>query len=70
MSTAFRYDSNLVVYFSGTSSEWSNSRISTYNYANDKYIINNTRYYYSEERPASSVGSYWHYVYDVPTIWS
>lgn len=53
-----------VVYYMGTESDWNAINIASGN----EYLINATRYYYSEKRPYFE-GNYWHYVDGVPTIW-
>ncbi len=54
---AFYYCSSLIlVYYKGTSSEWSDISIGSYNTS----LTNAMRYYYSETEPTTS-GNYWHY---------
>lgn len=50
------------VYYEGTREEWQNVSV------NSSYITEFNVYYYSETEP-SEVGSYWHYVDGVPTLW-
>lgn len=64
---AFAYDSQIKVYYKGTSSQWSSISQWNKNANYDKYIINNTRYYYSETNLGSG---YWHYVNGEPTVWA
>ena len=53
-----------IVYYNGTAEEWSGISIGDYN----SYLINATRYYYSETEPVEE-GNYWHYVGGIPTPW-
>ena len=63
--SAFAWSSNLTdVYYTGSGSEWEQITIG---YDND-YLINATRYYYSETQPTTE-GNFWHYVDGVPTVW-
>ncbi|MBO4323293.1 MAG: hypothetical protein J5836_01380, partial [Clostridia bacterium] len=55
------------VYYKGMAEEWDNISINNEGDYNN-YLINATRYYYSEEEPTES-GNYWHYVDGVPTEW-
>ena len=52
------------VYYTGTESEWENISIGSSN----SYLINATRYYYSETAPTAS-GNYWHYVDGEIVVW-
>ena len=45
------------VYYSGTAADWGSISFSS---SENNYIKNATRYYYSEDKPASD-GNYWHY---------
>ena len=49
----------------GTEKEWNAIDIEK---DGNLYLIEATRYYYSENKPAAE-GNYWHYVDGVPTIW-
>ena len=53
------------VFYMGTANDWNNISINPHN---NEYLLNATRYYYSEQEPTQS-GNYWHYVDGVPTIW-
>ena len=55
------------VYFGGTESEWTGVEIYPYN---NTALENATRYYYSEQKPTESHGSFWHYKNGAPTVWS
>jgi hypothetical protein len=54
------------VYYIGTSVDWHNIGINSYNSA----LTSATRYYYSESQPTDE-GNYWHYDTDgvTPVIW-
>lgn len=64
---SFQYCSKVRVYYKGNASQWTTLKSSIY--TGNTYITNKTPYYYSEEEPASSPSSYWHYVDDEPTLW-
>lgn len=53
------------VYYEGTIDEWQEINIDSYNID----LLNSTIYYYSGTAPTEA-GNYWHYVNNVPTIWS
>ena len=53
------------VFYMGTAQEWNNITIES---EENTYLLEATRYYYSETEPTDS-GNYWHYVDGVPTIW-
>ncbi len=53
-----------IVYYNGTAEEWSNITIATDN----SYLLNATRYYYSETEPATN-GNFWHYVDGEIVVW-
>lgn len=62
---AFSGCSNLAsIFYGGTESDWNAISIENNNY----YLLNATRYYYSEGRPTVS-GNFWHYENGVITIW-
>lgn len=62
---AFRFCYSLTsVYYNGTAEEWSNITIATDN----SYLLNATRYYYSETEPATN-GNFWHYVDGEIVVW-
>jgi hypothetical protein len=69
--TLIKYDvfentTNLsTVFYMGTEEEWNAIDIEK---DGNLYLIEATRYYYSENKPAAE-GNYWHYVDGVPTIW-
>ena len=67
-SSAFRDCSRLkTVYYAGTAEEWANIEI--YNTENrNSYLINATKYYYSETEPIEE-GKFWHYVDGEIAIW-
>ena len=52
------------VYYNGTAEDWAKISIDS----NNSYLINATRYYYSETEPTTT-GNYWHYVNGVVTKW-
>ncbi|MCI7769973.1 MAG: leucine-rich repeat domain-containing protein [Christensenellaceae bacterium] len=52
------------VYYNGTAEEWSNIAIGS----NNTYLLNATRYYYSETEPATN-GNFWHYVDGEIVVW-
>ena len=52
------------VFYKGAEAGWGEIEI---DYSND-YLINATRYYYSEEHPTAE-GNYWHYVDGVAAVW-
>jgi hypothetical protein len=54
------------VFYMGTANDWNNISINPHN---NEYLLNATRYYYSETKPTNS-GNYWHYVDGVPTVWT
>lgn len=59
---AFSYCESLnKVYYKGTESEWNSINIPNLNYNSNKYLLNATRYYYSDTKPTTS-GNYWHEV--------
>ena len=49
------------IFYIGTQEEWNSIYV---DFLNDSYY----RYYYSEDAP-TTIGAFWHYVDDVPTIW-
>jgi hypothetical protein len=51
------------VYFEGSIEDWQNIQFTD----NCSQV---PVYYYSEEKPADTLNSYWHYVDGVPTIWN
>ena len=62
---AFRGCTSLTsVYYNGTTEEWANISIGSYN----DNLINSTRYYYSETEPATD-GNFWHYVDGKIVVW-
>jgi len=54
------------VFYKDTITDW--DEITIYDKGNSKFI-NATRYYYSETTPTEE-GNFWHYVDEVPTIWT
>jgi hypothetical protein len=60
--------SNVKIYYGGTSNNWENISIGSYN--NSKFTLEANRYYYSENTPGES-GNYWHYDTDnvTPILW-
>ena len=52
------------VYYIGTEEEWAKISIDSSN----GYLINATRYYYSETQPVEE-GNFWHWVDGEPTVW-
>ena len=64
-SSAFSNCSSLIVFYGGNASDWAEITISN----NNGYLIDATRYYYSETEPASA-GKWWHYVNGTPTVWT
>jgi hypothetical protein len=55
------------VYYTGSEAEWAEISIDN-SYSGNSYLINATRYYYSETTPTTE-GNFWHYVDGVPTPW-
>ena len=65
-STVFNNTTNLnTIYYAGTEEEWNKITIES---DDNIYLLEATRYYYSETAPTES-GNYWHYVDGVPTTW-
>ena len=65
---AFAYCDNLaVVYYEGTSNNWSQINIDN-SYGCNTTFLNISRYYYTEAQPTTD-GNFWHYVNGVPTVW-
>ncbi len=64
---AFDYCSKLKnVYYKGTIEEW--NEISIESYCNE-YLIEATKYFYSETKQTDTTYNYWHYVNGEPTAW-
>ena len=63
-NNAFNNQNDLIVYYKGTQSEWDSI-------TKNQSIDLNTAclYFYSNVKP-NSTGNFWHYVENVPTIWS
>lgn len=60
------YDAKLKsVYYGGTAEEWNTIAIGKYN----GNLTDATRYYYSATAPLEE-GNFWHYIEDVPTVWT
>ena len=55
------------VYYAGTAEEWANIEIDNTNNRNS-YLINATKYYYSEIEPTEE-GKFWHYVDGKVVVW-
>ena len=53
-----------IVFYSGTTAEWSEVSISL----NNSDLTSATIYYYSESKPTEA-GNFWHYVDGVPNVW-
>lgn len=53
------------LYYSGTAEEWDKITIGD----NNSKLTDAARYYYSENAPTED-GSFWHYIEDVPTVWT
>ena len=60
------YNSNLKVYYVGTSEDWKNITVGSSNYG----ITKAAPYYYSETQPSTTCTSCWHYVDDIPTLYA
>ena len=60
------YDAKLKsVYYGGSAEEWNTIAIGKYN----GNLTDATRYYYSATAPLEE-GNFWHYIEDVPTVWT
>ncbi len=60
------YDAKLKsVYYGGSAEEWNTIAIGEYN----GNLTDATRYYYSATAPLEE-GNFWHYIEDVPTVWT
>lgn len=60
------YDAKLKsVYYGGSAEEWNTIEIGKYN----GNLTDATRYYYSATAPLEE-GNFWHYIEDVPTVWT
>ena len=60
------YDAKLTsVYYGGTAEDWNKIAIGEYN----GNLTDATRYYYSATAPLEE-GNFWHYIEDVPTVWT
>ena len=60
------YDAKLKsVYYGGTAEDWNKIAIGEYN----GNLTDATRYYYSATAPLEE-GNFWHYIEDVPTVWT
>ena len=60
------YDAKLKsVYYGGSAEEWNTIAIGEYN----GNLTDAARYYYSATAPLED-GSFWHYIEDVPTVWT
>lgn len=60
------YDAKLKsVYYGGTAEDWNKIAIGKYN----GNLTDATRYYYSATAPLEE-GNFWHYIEDVPTVWT
>ena len=59
-------DSLTSVYYGGTAEEWANTEVEK---DGNENLFEATLYFYSEEQPTDTEGSYWHYVDGVPTAW-
>ena len=55
------------IYYNGSEEEWNKISIENSNAQND-YLVNATRYYYSETEPTEE-GNFWHWVDGEPTVW-
>lgn len=66
-SGAFKGCYNLKdIYYDGSAETWD----SIFIYLSDNdYLVDASRYYYSETKPIDTTYNYWHYVDNVPTAW-
>ena len=64
-SVLYKCDSLSTVYYGGTAEEWNTIAIGKYN----GNLTDATRYYYSATAPLEE-GNFWHYIEDVPTVWT
>ena len=64
---AFFDCSQLVVYYKGTSEQWSGIFIISDINSSNEYLLNAEKYYYSESEPAE-LGNFWHFAEDGITI--